>query len=126
VYDTDKHTVSSSSDHTVLRQKCRNAVRQLKSDGTEHRVSERPESWLHRGSVRAETKRHLDFVNERILLYGYHNIDYDVQYYQAMEIDGDSSHDVSNFDHYYYNIDGNRVPTQSILPTGSIIINQKS
>jgi len=48
VYDTGKHTVPSSSGHTVLRQKCRNAVRQLKPDGTEHGVSERPESWLHR------------------------------------------------------------------------------
>jgi len=124
VYDTDKHTVSSSSDHTVLRQKCRNAVRQLKSDGTEHRVSESPEYWLHWGSVRAETKRNLNFYDDHILLYGYHNIDYDVQYCQAMEIDGDSGHNVSNFDHYYI-INGNRVPTQSILPTGSLIINKK-
>jgi len=110
VYDIDKHTVPSSSNHTVLRQKCRNAVRQLKSDGPEHRVSECPQSWLHRGSVRAETKRHLDFVNERILLCGNHNIDYDVQFYEAMEINGDSGNGVSNFDHYYI-IYGNRVPT---------------
>lgn len=101
MYDTDKHTVSSSSDHIVFRQKCRNAVRQLNPNGTEHRVSERPESWVYRWSVRAETKRHLDFVNEHILLYGNHNIDYDEQYYQAMEIDDDSVHGVSNFHHYY-------------------------
>jgi len=113
VHDTDKHTVPGSSDHTVLRQQRRNAVRQLKSDGTEHRVSERPESRLRRGSVRAETKRHPNLVDERVLLCGNHNVDHDVQHYRAMETGGDCGHSVSNFDRYRV-IDGNRVPTNTI------------
>jgi len=72
--------------------------------------------------MRTKTKRRVDFSPEHILLWWIHNIDYGVQYYHAMEIDGAVDHGVSNFD-YCHTINGNQVYAIGISD-GSIIIKQ--
>lgn len=99
MYGNYQHTVHRVANLVSLRQKRRDSVRELDTDGTERRVLGRSLFRLHRRGLRAQAERHSDVGGERVLLRRFIDIHRGIRGFHELEthhnhhsIDSDHQH----------------------------------